>query len=215
MPSTPYSAVRTASSKLRSCIVLTPPVLSPYCWRHTWAMPSAWGNIACLDVFYMESWLLAKDNRVVQTNAIKTLLRPIFSGAISSQRISILVLDIVCFGGPGCVNLQTPLKMPAANDLLQSDCSTTRLHLQWPEPNSSAPTVPDSVSPDLVCGATSKYIGELPQRKVTFESKDNHHIYIYITADSTASAFWASSVQCWCWDEGEALKATSSFPQMW
>ena len=27
--------------------------------------------------------------------------------------------------------------------------------------------------------------------------------------------FWASSVQCCCWDEGEAIKATSSFPQMW
>ena len=41
------------------------------------------------------------------------------------------------------------------------------------------------------------------------------YIYIYITADSIVSAFWASSVQCWCWDEGEPLKATSSFPQMW
>ena len=34
--------------------------------------------------------------------------------------------------------------------------------------------------------------------------------YICITGDSTVSAFWATSVQCWCWDEGEALKATIS-----
>ena len=78
----------------------------------------------------MVSWLLAKDTWVIQRNATKTLLRAIFIGAISSQRISNLVLEIVYFGGPEFIKLPPPLKTPAAIDLLQSVCHATRLHLQ-------------------------------------------------------------------------------------
>lgn len=78
----------------------------------------------------MVSWLLAKDTWVIQRNATKTLLRAIFIGAISSQRISNLVLEIVCFGQLEFIKLPPPLKTPAANDLLQSVCHATRLHLQ-------------------------------------------------------------------------------------
>lgn len=71
LPFAPYleSACRTASATLRSWTVVTPLVLIPCCWRHSWdgwAMSSAWSNIASPDVCYVVSWLLAKDTRVFQ-----------------------------------------------------------------------------------------------------------------------------------------------------
>ena len=139
-----------------SWTVLTPPILSPRCWRHSWdgwAMSLGWRNIACHEVWHMVSWLLAKDTWVVQRNATKTQ-RAIFIGAISSRRTSNLVLEIVCFGAPGFIKLPPPLKTPAANDLLQSACHATRLHLQWPQPNSTAPLFQTLRYVNSMCSST-------------------------------------------------------------
>ena len=43
------------------------------------------------------------------------------------------------------------------------------------------------------------------QVKIYREAYIYIYIYIKLTADSTVSAFWASSVQCWCWDGGKAI----------
>ena len=41
------------------------------------------------------------------------------------------------------------------------------------------------------------------------------HLDIYITADSTVSAFWATLVQCCCVVWRLSLKATPNAPQVW
>ena len=49
---------------------------------------------------------------------------------------------------------------------------------------------------------------------ITFRSPSIFYIYIYIyiTADSTVSAFWASSVQCWCLGWRLSLKSHPKCP---
>ena len=129
------------------------------CWAE---MSSGWKSTAYQDACCAESSCKAKDTKAARGHGTRKPSKPAYSGVNSNQRSwrRLPVKD-----HSGAAELKKLLKalrtLDAKSSLLPEINAIEHLQQLSQPRTSSAPTVPDSASPDWVCRATSEYNVEI------------------------------------------------------